>query len=252
MPTVYSTISLASSTRIRTGNHSHKPAPRTAEQLKEKRDARAEKQSRIEAYVQKWMEDTNQLAQTMAMEFDMEPRYFLDIFFQGGAHMVNHQDVINPYNAFRGLKSIELREREFSFLISQSSFQNYLLEGIVMSAPDIHTNFFDEYEKLTKDEKNDLCVRWEKVRSTNFQLHRDTPRAKVQDVANVVRNMKMLVRILLASVFYFIHHRPRLSCPPSRNASVSRHYSVLSRTTWNSKWSLSGTLPAKSLSSTWR
>ncbi|KAJ7692023.1 hypothetical protein B0H14DRAFT_2419927 [Mycena olivaceomarginata] len=176
MPTVYSTLSLASSTRIRTGSHSQKTAPRTAEQLKEKRDARAEKQSRIDARVQKWMEDTNQLARSMATEFDMEPRYFLDIFFQGGAHMINHQDAINPYNAFRGLKSMELRE-----------------QGIVMSAPDIHINFFDEYEKLTSEEKKDLCTRWEKVRTTNFHLHRDTPRGKVQDVANVVRNMKMLL-----------------------------------------------------------
>ncbi|KAJ6521708.1 hypothetical protein B0H19DRAFT_1043656 [Mycena capillaripes] len=179
MPAVYSTLALASSTRIRTGNHSHKPAPRTAEKLKEKRDARADKQGRIETRVQQWMEDTNQLAQAMATEFDMDSRYFLDIFFQGGAHMINHQEAINPYNAFRGLKSMELRE-----------------QGIVMTAPEIHTNFFAEYENLTTDEKKDLCERWEKIRTTNFQLHRDTPRAKVQDVANVVRNMKMLLSAL--------------------------------------------------------
>ncbi|KAJ7301257.1 hypothetical protein DFH08DRAFT_724488 [Mycena albidolilacea] len=223
MPTVYSTISLASSTRIRTGNHSHNPAPRTAEQLKEKRDARAEKQSRIEAYVQKWMEDTNQLAQTMATEFDMEPRYFLDIFFQGGAHMVNHQDVINPYNAFRGLKSIELRE-----------------QGIVMSAPDIHTNFFDEYEKLTKDEKNDLCTRWEKVRSTNFQLHRDTPRAKVQDVANVVRNMKMLLsalsqRVGIEALFCIVKNNVEFKMEPEwyfTSRELEQYMEIATRKKW--------------------
>lgn len=27
--------------------------------------------------------------------------------------MINHQEVINPYNAFRGIKSMEVREREF-------------------------------------------------------------------------------------------------------------------------------------------
>jgi hypothetical protein len=101
---------------MRTGNHSQKPAPLTAEQLKEKRAERNDKQARIDARVQQWMESTNELAHSMATEFDMEPRYFLDIFFQGGAHMINHQDVVNPYNAFRGLKSMELRERElYSF-----------------------------------------------------------------------------------------------------------------------------------------
>ncbi|KAJ7841160.1 hypothetical protein B0H14DRAFT_2360304 [Mycena olivaceomarginata] len=179
MPATYATVALVSSTRMRTGNHSKKPAPLTAEQLKEKRAERNDKQARIDARVQQWMESTNELANSMAAEFDMAPCYFLDIFFQGGAHMINHQDVVNPYNAFRGLKSMELRE-----------------QGIVMSAPELHTHFFDEYCKLTTAEKQALCMQWETVRSTNFQLHRDTPRAKIQDVVNVVRNMKMLLSAL--------------------------------------------------------
>lgn len=66
---------------MRTGNHSHTPAPLTAEELKEKRDTRNEKQERIDARVQQWMESTNELANTLAVEFDMTARYFLDIFF---------------------------------------------------------------------------------------------------------------------------------------------------------------------------
>ncbi|KAJ7860596.1 hypothetical protein B0H14DRAFT_3446004 [Mycena olivaceomarginata] len=179
MPAAYATVALASSTRMRTGNHSKKAAPLTAEQLKEKRAPRNDKQVCIDVRVQQWMESTNELANTMAAEFDMEPRYFLDIFFQGGAHMINHQDVIDPYNAFRGLKSMEVCE-----------------QGLVMSTPELHTHFFDEYCELTTSEKEALCTRWETVRSTNFHLHRDTPRAKIQDVANVVRNMKMLLSAL--------------------------------------------------------
>jgi hypothetical protein len=122
MPPVYSMLALASGTRMRTGNHSHKPTPRTTEQLKEKQQARNDRQTRIDACVQKWMEDTNKLAHTMGTEFDMEPRYFLDIFFQGGAHMINHQEAVNPYNAFRGLKSIELRECELSIFLLRTCF----------------------------------------------------------------------------------------------------------------------------------
>ncbi|KAJ7205816.1 hypothetical protein GGX14DRAFT_568713 [Mycena pura] len=168
MPRAYSTIALASSTRMRTGNHSKKAAPLTAGQLEEKRAARNDKQARIDARVQQWMESTNELAQSMATEFDMQPRYFLDIFFQGGAHMINHQEAVNPYNTFRGLKSMEARG-----------------QGLVMNAPDLHTHYFDEYSKLTTQEKEQLCTKWEEIRSTNFQLRRDTPRAKIQDVANV-------------------------------------------------------------------
>ncbi|KAJ6608005.1 hypothetical protein B0H10DRAFT_1955755 [Mycena sp. CBHHK59/15] len=163
------------------------------------------------ARVQQWMEDTNQLAQTMATEFDMESRYFLDIFFQGGAHMINHQEAVNPYNAFRGLKSMELRE-----------------QGIVMSAPEIHTNFFAEYKNLTMDEKKDLCERWEKIRTTNFHLHCDTRRAKVQDVANIVRNMKMLS-------FCVVRNNAQFKMEPKRyftSRELEQYMEIATRKKW--------------------
>ncbi|KAJ7229516.1 hypothetical protein B0H12DRAFT_1029962 [Mycena haematopus] len=175
MPAVYSTIAAASSARRRV-EEPKKSAPLTAEQQKEKRDARQVKQARIDTYVQKWMEDTNTLANTMAEEFDMKPRYFLDIFFQGGAHMINHQEVVNPYNAFKSFKAAELREA-----------------GEAKNAKEIHRDHFAEYEALTPDEKESLVQEFEKDRTQNFRLRRDTPRGKVQDVANVVRNMKMLM-----------------------------------------------------------
>ncbi|KAJ7893178.1 hypothetical protein B0H14DRAFT_3427659 [Mycena olivaceomarginata] len=42
--------------------------------------------------------------------FDRKPRYFLDLFFQGGARMMNHHDKINPCNAFKSEKAAERRE----------------------------------------------------------------------------------------------------------------------------------------------
>jgi hypothetical protein len=109
MPAVYSTIAAASSA-CRHVENPKKAAPLTAEQQKEKRDERQLKQARIDAYVEKWMEDTNNLANTMAAEFDLKPRYFLDIFFQGGARMITDQNALNPYNAFKNLKAAEARE----------------------------------------------------------------------------------------------------------------------------------------------
>ncbi|KAJ7175578.1 hypothetical protein C8R46DRAFT_891064 [Mycena filopes] len=171
MAPVYSTIAAASSARRRPDEAPKKSAPLTADQQKEKRDARNEKQARIDTQVQKWMEDTNDLAIKMGEEFDMKPRYFLDIFFQGGAHMINHQEVVNPYNAFKHFKAAEAREHGAT----------------------LHDDHYEEYQLLDDDEKKKLVEKFEKVRDTNFSLRRDTPRAKIQDMANVVRNMKMLM-----------------------------------------------------------
>jgi hypothetical protein len=95
-----------------------KATPLTTEQQKEKAAARAKKQARIDVYGQKWMEDTANLAATMATEFDMKPRYFLDIFFQGFAHMINHQDAINLYNTFKSFKAAEVRKGMYPIIYS--------------------------------------------------------------------------------------------------------------------------------------
>ncbi|KAJ6472628.1 hypothetical protein C8R45DRAFT_786362, partial [Mycena sanguinolenta] len=150
--------------------------PLTTEQQKEKRLARELKQARIDAKVQEWMEYTNGLATSMGEEFDMKPRYFLDIFFQGGAHMIKHQEVVNPYNAFKSFKAAELREA-----------------GESKNGAELHEDYFAEYQALSTQEKEALVEEFEKTRTRNFQLRRDTPRGRVQDVANVVRNMKMLM-----------------------------------------------------------
>ncbi|KAJ7020930.1 hypothetical protein C8F04DRAFT_929748, partial [Mycena alexandri] len=116
-----------------------KAAPLTAQQQKEKRDARQEKQERMDAKVRKWMDDPNELANTMALEFDVKPRYILDIFFQGGAHMIHHQEVTNPYNAFKAMKAAELREA-----------------GESKDAQELHLDHWDEYNKLSEDDKKKI------------------------------------------------------------------------------------------------
>jgi hypothetical protein len=144
------------------------------------------------------MEETNNLANTMAAEFDMKARYFLDIFFQGGAHMINHQDAVNPYNAFKSFKAAELREGA-SLWCPSSPFlivSCIILAGESKKGAELHADHFEEYEALTPEEKTNLANEFGKICTQNFHLRRDTPRAKVQDVANVVRNMKMLVRAL--------------------------------------------------------
>jgi hypothetical protein len=50
---------------------------------------------------------------------------------------------------------------------------------------------------LSTEEKKALVADFEEVKAQNFHLHRDTPRARIQDVSNMVRNIKILVRIPL-------------------------------------------------------
>jgi sarcosine oxidase delta subunit len=68
-----------------------------------------------------------------------------------------------------------------------------LLEGLAKTVPQLHTDHIEEYYALTDEEKGALVERFRDIKSRNFSLRRDTPRAKIQDVANIVRNMKMLV-----------------------------------------------------------
>lgn len=50
---------------------------------------------------------------------------------------------------------------------------------------------------MSKEEKDALLENFAQIKSDNFHLRRDTPRARIQDVANTVRNVRMLVRTML-------------------------------------------------------
>jgi hypothetical protein len=57
--------------------------------------------AKIDAHTTEWWTYTQVKAQQMAAEFDMKEWYFMDLFLQGGAHMIHHQESINPFNAFK-------------------------------------------------------------------------------------------------------------------------------------------------------
>lgn len=103
-----STINAASSTRIH--YIKSKSAPQTSKQRKEKVAQREENQTAIDAAVNEWFSMTTSKANELATRFNKKPRYFLDIFFHGGARMVHHHEKVNPHNAFMSLKAQELRD----------------------------------------------------------------------------------------------------------------------------------------------
>ncbi|KAJ6540246.1 hypothetical protein B0H10DRAFT_1756905, partial [Mycena sp. CBHHK59/15] len=120
-----------------------KSAPLTSTQLKEKREKRETRQAEIDAAVDDWRMYTNEKASELAERFDLKPRYFLDVFFQGGAKMVNHQEKVNPYNTFKSEKAAENRE-----------------QGISKRVPELHADHIDEYNSLTDVEKDALVERF--------------------------------------------------------------------------------------------
>jgi hypothetical protein len=93
----------------------HKLAPIPAQQRQEKKEACEEKQQAIDDAVGKWYSYTIAKANDLAQHFDKKPCYFLDIFFQGGAQMVNHHSKVNAHNAFKSMKAQELHEGDFFF-----------------------------------------------------------------------------------------------------------------------------------------
>jgi hypothetical protein len=93
-----------------------KAAPLTAEQKKEKRQAHEETANAINAEVDEWFSATMAKAEAMAKKYNKKPRYFLDIFFQGGAHLV-HERGTTSWNAFLSKKADEVNGGKFPFNI---------------------------------------------------------------------------------------------------------------------------------------
>jgi hypothetical protein len=104
-----STINAASSIRIR-HTRQHRAAPLTSTQKKEKTAQHEENQAAIDTAVDEWFSSTLTKANELAAQFNKKPRYFLDIFFHGGARMVYHHEKVNPHNAFMSMKAQELRD----------------------------------------------------------------------------------------------------------------------------------------------
>jgi hypothetical protein len=90
---------------------------RLTESQRKERSARSSKcRAEIEDVVQQWKAYTLTLATDLGRRFNKKPRYFLDLFFQGGVHLVTKQGKVNAHNAFLAMKAQELRNSRISFV----------------------------------------------------------------------------------------------------------------------------------------
>jgi hypothetical protein len=100
------TLKAVASSRQRKGPRT-KAAPLTAAQKKQKQQAREEASIALKADVDEWMQYTNAKIHELAEKYNKKPRYFQNIFFQGGANLV-HERSTTAWNAFASKKANEV------------------------------------------------------------------------------------------------------------------------------------------------
>ncbi|KAJ7730225.1 hypothetical protein DFH07DRAFT_781667 [Mycena maculata] len=168
----FATITIESHPKACHGESKEHP-PLTAEKCKENREKRKEKQDGMDQALAAWWEGSVALANDLSTCYKQKPKYFLEMMFQGSARMANSQSKIDPYNALRAEKAAEC--------------------GEVKDTPTLHTDYFDEYKTLTEEEKDALVKRFRDTKTREVKLRCNTPCRKIQDVVNIVRNIKLLM-----------------------------------------------------------
>ncbi|KAF8231537.1 hypothetical protein L208DRAFT_1205075, partial [Tricholoma matsutake] len=98
-----------------------------------------EKQQAIDDAVSKWYLYTITKANDLAHRFNKKPWYFLNVFFEGSAHMVNHHSKVNAHNMFKSIKAQELHK-----------------DGHPLRLIKLQDKYKEEYENLTREEHEEL------------------------------------------------------------------------------------------------
>ena len=86
----------------------------TNKQRKERAASNGLHQAQINEAVEAWKQSTLNTAADLANRFDKKERYFLDLFFQAGTHLVHQHKKVNAYNAYLHMKAEEMRDHKCS------------------------------------------------------------------------------------------------------------------------------------------
>ncbi|KAJ6450455.1 hypothetical protein C8R47DRAFT_939218, partial [Mycena vitilis] len=201
-------------------------APLTSEVRKEKKEERTKRQSEQDAAVSTWLSEVYEGASKLGERFQKDQHYFLDILMQGGARMVRHKDEVNPYNVWKAAKAAELRE-----------------EGTPLNAKLIHQEYGNEYYALTEAEKNELIKNHSQIATRQAPLRRATPRACIQDVANIVCNMQLLMvglnaRVGIEGFFCVVRNTTQFHMKPQwyfTSEELENYMQIACRKRWNTE-----------------
>ena len=102
------TTSYASSLHLPSSCKRHtvsRQVPLTDAQCKERSISSQKHQEEIDEAVCDWKASTLTLALDLAHHFNKKQHYFLNLFFQGGIHLIHKQTKVNPHNPFLSMKA---------------------------------------------------------------------------------------------------------------------------------------------------
>ena len=71
-----------------------------------------------------------------------------------------------------------------------------ILEGNSSKLQDLQQEYHEEYDALTTEEKEELVEEFNAHKEAGTKIRQPSARACIQDVANVSRNMQLLVSML--------------------------------------------------------
>ena len=177
-----------------------KPAVLTPAQRTARAERNGQLQTEISNAIDEWMKSTLNTATELARRFDKKERYFLDIFFQGGAHLIHKQTKVNAYNAFKHSKAEELRDGEIflgcdsCYYSAYSKLHPLLPDGERPTLSKLNSEEFKaEYEALDDADLEELVANHTEHVSSGVLRKRNSAQARVQDVSSTIRTMQRLV-----------------------------------------------------------
>ncbi|KAJ7463589.1 hypothetical protein FB451DRAFT_1403611 [Mycena latifolia] len=187
-------------------------APLTAEQKKQNRDDSEKELGEMDDEIH-WPE-----------RFDKTPRYFLDIFYQGGARMVNSHTKVNAYNAFKSEKAAECREN-----------------GEAKRVPQLHVDYHEEYAQLTGEEKAELVERFTETRAEH-KIRAQHPVHESRTLRTPAHNIEMLLsslsrRVGIEGFFVIVKSTTDFNMEPHwyfTSLELERYMPIAVRKRWNS------------------
>ena len=74
-----------------------------------------------------------------------------------------------------------------------NAHQCFLSDGHLLRLIKLQDEYKEEYENLTREEREEFVEEFTAQRDGCAKLKRATPKGRIADVANVVRNMQLLV-----------------------------------------------------------
>ncbi|KAK1225153.1 hypothetical protein PQX77_011909 [Marasmius sp. AFHP31] len=141
----------------------------------------------------------------MGLDFDRKPRYFLDMFFQGGVRVSKLANEVNDFNAFKSNKAYELRKAD----------------GPAMTIQEIQTTFKHEYDAQTPAERQkgveeykarrDLNAR-EKIKYPSIKEKIADSASSVSQITGVLKGLKE--RVGIEAVMLVVKNRPEKIMKP--------------------------------------